>query len=243
MALPQPSGFDAFEDRSALRAALPYLLIAALLLAAAWYLITQFRWIGGVPVKADDTSMPIVALPPTPPPPPPPPPPEEKPPEPTEQPQPSPAEAQPSKAPEPAAAAPVRMDAAAEPGTSGVPAGPNSGPGAPGSPGTCLAPPCATSGNGGGMSLLAYSNYLTQSLQERVRRDERLSRLIFSSDLAVTVTPDGRVAGVRILGRNGGGDQAAKRLTELLEQVRGLTPPPAAMRFPQKITVQGRRPF
>ncbi|WP_168844299.1 hypothetical protein, partial [Sphingomonas sp. S2M10] len=64
MVLPQPAGFDAFEERSALRAALPYLVGLALLIAAGWYLYTQMRWIGGEAVKTDQQTVTVVPLPP-----------------------------------------------------------------------------------------------------------------------------------------------------------------------------------
>ncbi|NLS28378.1 hypothetical protein S2M10_33880 [Sphingomonas sp. S2M10] len=138
----------------------------------------------------------------------------------------------------------MQINAPAEAGTDsyGMASGTGGGRGSPASTGTCLAPPCGV--GGGGMSVAVYTDYLTSTLQERVRRDDKLRRLIFSADLAVSVTGDGQVTGVRLVDRRGGGgEQAARQLIALLETVRGLTPPPAAMSFPQKITVQGRRAF
>ncbi|MGI9377341.1 MAG: TonB-dependent receptor, partial [Tsuneonella suprasediminis] len=103
-----------------------------------------------------------------------------------------------------------------------------------------IGPNCG-SGAGGGISVGLYTTYLKSALQERVQDDPRLGRLVFSADFTVTVTPDGRVTGVRLRDARGVSDGDMEKLAALLGQVRGLDPPPAAMVFPQRITVRGRR--
>lgn len=219
----------------------------AVVLALAWFVYTQLTANGiGIAVPAPSPQE-VSMLPPPPPPPPPPPEPEEKPPEPTEQAQqpqqPTPADAakpEPAKAP-----APMSMDAPAQSATPdgyGVMSGPGGG---RGKPGVCLTPPC---GNGpvgrpvgNGMTVGMYGNYLNSVLQERVQNDPKLGRLIFSADFSLTVTADGRVTGVVLRSSRGGSDSDMARLRGLLAAVRGLNPPPAAMVFPQIVTVRGRK--
>lgn len=241
----QPKDFEAFEDRAPIREALPYVIGLLLLGALAWFVYGQITAVRGVRVNEDSKSVvDVVPLPPPPPPPPPPPEPKEKPPEPTEQPQPSPAEAPKTPQQQPQAA-PVTIAAPAQAGTDsfGIAAGSGGGIGAPGSGGTCLGTNCgAKPTGGGGMGEGLYRRYLSSELEERVRGDDRLSRLVFSADLSLTVTADGRVAGVRLLGvRGSGDDEGMRRLASLLAGIRGLNAPPQSMTFPQRITVRGRR--
>lgn len=226
-----------------LRRLLPYAVALLLLGALAWFIYGQLTAVTGVKVEAPPTQA-VEMLPPPPPPPPPPPTPQEKPPEPTEQPQPAPVSEAP-KSPQPQAAAPVTIAGAAQAGSDafGLSAGSGGGIGAPGSGGTCLGNACGTGGGGGGgVSEAFYRRYLSSALQERVQDDDRISRLVFSADFALSVGRDGRVTGVQFLESRGAGNrELAQRLLALLQQVRGLDPPPTDMRFPQRITVRGKR--
>ncbi len=239
----QPQSFDEFERGSAGRTiagALPYAIGLLLALVLAWFVYTQWTAVGGVKVEAPSPQI-VSMLPPPPPPPPPPPEPKENPPEPTEQPQPSPAEAPKAAQPQ---AAPVSINAPAQAGTDsfGLKAGDGGGIGAPSSAGTCLGTNCGPGAGGNGMSESFYRRYLSSALQERVQDDERLSRLVFSADFTLTVTPDGRISGVQFVDARGRrDDDTIKKLATILGAVRGLDPPPSSMRFPQKITVRGRR--
>ncbi|MBO9579648.1 MAG: TonB-dependent receptor [Sphingobium sp.] len=238
--------FDQFEPErsSRLMSILLWAIGALLVVAFAWYVYHQLTAVRGVSITEDPKSMvDVVPLPPPPPPPPPPPEPKEKPPEPTEQPQPSPVEA--PKTPQ-QQAAPVSINAPAQAGTDsyGLRAGNGGGIGAPGGGGTCLGTNCGAAAGGGGMSEAFYRRYLSSALQERVQDDEKLSRLVFSADFTLNVTPDGRVTGVQFLsGRGRSDDETMKKLAAILAAVRGLNPPPAAMEFPQKVTVRGRRAY
>lgn len=239
------ASLDPFEPERSnpLARVLPWAIGALLLAVLAWFIYTQLTASGvGVAVQAPSPQV-VSMLPPPPPPPPPPPEPKEKPPEPTEQPQPSPAEA--PKSPQ-QQAAPVSINAPAQAGTDsfGLSAGNGAGIGSPGSAGTCLGTNCGPGAGGNGMSEAFYRRYLSSALQERVQDDDKLSRLVFSADFTLTVTPEGRVSGVEFLsGRGRSDDETMKKLGAILAAVRGLDPPPAAMRFPQKVTVRGRRAF
>lgn len=241
MAASQPQDFEAFAERSAFRAALPYVVGLLLVGLLVWLVFRQLTSVVGIRVNDDPKAMVDVSpLPPPPPPPPPPPEPKEKPPEPTEQPQPSPAEA--AKAPQQPAAAPVSMAAAAEAGSDsyGVAAGSGNGIGAPSSGGTCLGTKCGPGGGGGGMGLKLYDRYLSDALQTRVDRDDRANRQVFSADFLIWVSPRGKVTAVRTV-RSTGSEGRDKLLADILDTVDGLSVPPGEMSFPRKITVRGRR--
>lgn len=241
----KPPPREAFEARAPLRAAWPWAIALALAAALAWFVYQQLTGVRGVRVDDEPKSMvDIVPLPPLPPPPPPPEP-AEKPPEPTEQPQPSPAEAPKAAQPQPQAA-PVSIAAPAQAGADafGLAAGTGGGMGAPASKGTCLGTNCGAGpgGGGGGIGEAAYRGYLNSALQERVRRDDRINRLVFAADFTLSISREGSVTGVRFVDARGNRDEAAmQRIVSILNGVRGLDPPPATMRFPQKITVRGRR--
>jgi hypothetical protein len=242
MTTAQPDKFEDFEDRSPVREALPYGIGLLLVGVLMWFVYQQLTVVGGVRVTDEPKSIvDVIPLPPPPPPPPPPPESKEKPPEPTEQAQPSPTEA--PKAPQPQAA-PVSIAAPAQAGADsyGVAAGNGGGIGSPGSAGTCLGTNCGAAPSGGGMTEGFYRRYLSSALEDRVRGDDKLSRLVFSADLALTVTGDGRVTGVRLLGVRGrNDDESMRKLAALLSDVRGLNAPPSSMVFPQRITVRGRK--
>ncbi|MDF0545414.1 TonB-dependent receptor [Sphingobium sp. H39-3-25] len=180
-----------------------------------------------------------VILPPPPPPPPPPPEtkPIEQPPEPTiappiEQPVDTPPPPQANNDPSPGDNALTAREGAG-PVYGGLAVGDGSGVRIGGKPGG--------GGSGGGMSVGMYTSYLKSSLQERVQDDPRLSRLVFSADYSLTVTRDGRITGVTFRNARGGSDADMQKLTALLQEVRGLDPPPQAMVFPQLVTVRGRK--
>ncbi|MEP9360954.1 energy transducer TonB [Sphingomonas sp. KR3-1] len=245
MSTMQPPDFEAFEDRSAIRGALPYVLGLVLLGALAWFIYSQITAVRGVRVNADSKSVvDVMPLPPPPPPPPPPPELKEKPPEPTEQPQPSPAEAPKTPQQQPQAA-PVTIAAPAQAGSDsfGLAAGSGGGIGAPGSGGTCLGTNCGAKPAGGGVGLGLYRRYLSTALQQRVSADDRLSRQVFSADVLLTLDAQGQVSGARLAESHGNDDEATlQRLMTVLRGAR-LDPPPSGMAFPYRITVRGRRPL
>lgn len=234
--------FDAFEEErtNPVKAALPWVIGGVVLAALVWFIYTQMSASGvGITVAAPSQQQ-VDLLPPPPPPPPPPPEPQEKPPEPTEQPQPTPAEAPPTPQPQQAAAVSINAPAQAGADAYGIASGSGGGIGKPGGAGTCLGNNCGT-GGGGGMTAGLYGRYLKSALQERVQDDPRMSRLVFTADFSVTVTPDGRLTGVRFRSGQGGSEADMEKLTALLSGVRGLDPPPSTMVFPQNIKVRGRK--
>lgn len=239
--LQQPS-FDTFERGErlgrAIRLGLAVAAGSALLLLLAVFIYRQLTGVRGVFIDALPPQ--VVEMLPPPPPPPPPPPEKVKPPEPTEKPAPAPepANEQPKSADKPAPA-PVTMNAPAQAGEGPIAAGSGVGRGAPSSTGTCIVN-CGTAPAGGGMSIGQYTGYLKSALQKRVQGDPRLGRLIYSANVTLVVTRDGRITAVSVRSLRGGSGADKERLETLLSQVRGLDPPPAAMVFPQLIEVRGR---
>lgn len=215
------------------------LMIGAVLLAvviAGWLLYRQLTSINGVPVPAAPTTS-IDLLPP---PPPPPPPPEDKPPppDPAQTPSPTPA---PTPSPTPQAPAPMQIDSAAQAGTDsfGLSAGAGGGRGAPASAGTCLGANCG-GGPAGGISDAFYGRYLSSELQQRVQNDRAVNRLVFLADFAIWISSSGSVSKVELL-KGSGDDRRDQQIASILKAVSGLNSPPASLRFPQRISVRGRK--
>ncbi len=218
---------------------LPLAIAAVLLAVAGWWLYSQVTGVRGVKVDAPPPTV-VDMLPPPPPPPPPPPEPQEKPPEPTEAPDPVP---NPEPAPQkPDAPAPMTIAGEAQAGADsfGLSAGSGGGMGAPSAQGTCIGPNCGGGGGGGGgLSDGFYRRYLSGVLQQRVQGNDRINRLVFSADFAITIAA-GRVTQAQLL-RSTGDKERDRLLEQILEGVSGLDAPPASVRFPQRVTVRGRR--
>lgn len=231
---------DSFEEprSGALQRFAPLLIGVVIAAALAWFIYTQLNTVVGV--KKDEPP-PVTAsvdlTPPPPPPPPPPPEPQEKPPEPSpEAPTPN-----PEPAPKPDAPAPMQIDGPAQAGADafGLSSGKGGGIGAPGGTGTCVGTNCG-GGGGGGQSDAFYRRALGDALQREIERNRRLGRMSFAAFFFITVTPDGRVASVRL--DESTGDRTTDALLQTtLEQARGLAPPPAYVKFPQRIKVTGKR--
>jgi len=209
---------------------------ALLLIGIAYFIYLQFNGVVAVKVKEDQ---PVAITPLTPPPPPPPPPkPMEKPPEPTETPKPEPTPSAPE--PKPDSPAPLTQNAEAQSGTDafGIAAGSGQGTGAPGGTGTCIGPNCGT-GGGGGIGDGLYRRYLSGVLQRKVQGDERVNRDVFTADFSISIS-NGRVTSVELL-RSSGNGRRDGLLRDILTSTAGLDPPPAGMKFPQRVTVRGRK--
>lgn len=217
------------------------LLVGAAVLVAAllvWLIYRTLTAIQGVPVPPPDTTA-IDMLPPPPPPPPPPPEPETKPPEPTEAPTPT-----PTPQPQPQAPAPMQIDSAAQAGTDsyGMTAGSGGGMGAPSSAGTCLGAKCGGAATSGGISDAFYSRYVGDALQERLERDRRIRRFVFTAEFGIWMTPAGAISKVEL--RKSSGDSARdQQIIAILSTVNGLRPPPPSLRFPQRISLRGKKPM
>lgn len=203
--------------------------------ALGWFIYQQLTGISAVNRKPDTsiTAAPDL-LPPPPPPPPPPPKPVEKPPEPTDVPKPSPEQA----APKNDAPKAMTMDAPAEAGAGGIASGSGNGMGQPGSAGGCLKPPCG----GGGFSDALYRGNLARDLQDRILDNEKVNRLAFKAVFAISVNSAGQVTRADLL-TSTGDTKRDQILLAILRSARGLEAPPAQVRFPQRVTVTGRRSF
>ena len=220
---------------------LPLIIGALVLLGVAWLIYSQMSATTGVKVEAPPPAV-VNMLPPPPPPPPPPPKPEPKPPEPQDKPNPV-----PNPDPKPAAApnspAPVSINGPAQAGSDSFGLQSGSGGGIGGS-GTCAGTNCGSgNGTGGGgtaMSEVFYRRYLSAVLQEKIQRDDRINRLVFSADFAITISPTGRVTAVSLLKSSGRTDRDQILRTDLLSAA-DLDPPPAGVKFPQRVTVRGKR--
>ncbi len=173
----------------------------------------------------------IVSLTP-PPPPPPPPPPKEQPPEPT------PDKVVEAPTPTPTPQAPQQLTIAGPPQAGGDAFGLQAGSGQ----GMVGAGGSATGGPGGSpFATGSYGRYLSGALQEAVQADKRINRLVFSVDVALWVGPDGRITRASIL-RSSGNARTDEALLSALQAVGRLDEaPPPNFRFPQRITVRGRK--
>ena len=221
------------ENRSGLSRFIAPILALAVLLTIGWFVYSQFANVGGVERRtAPQTTVDLL-----PPPPPPPPPPKETPPEPPEAAKPLdvPSPAPPSPAPKAEAPAAVSINGPAQAGTDafGVQAGSGGGMGAPGSLGTGTGPA------GGGMGDDFYRRYLGQTLEQAIRDDGRINRLSFVTDVSIWLD-GGRVIRAEMLKSSGNPKTDSALITALLK-VGGIDAPPASLKFPQRVTIRGRR--
>lgn len=208
-----------------------FIALGVLLFALGWFLYRSMTGVHGVQAKeAPPVISQLLPLPP-PPPPPPPPKPQEKPPEPTEKPTP-----QPSAEPKPNAPAPMQMNAEAQAGPGSLASGTGTGLGTPSGIGTCLGSNCGT----GGIGDAFYGRYLSSELQQRVQDENRVNRSVFTADFAIWISTSGAVTKVELV-KGSGDDRRDTLVASLLNKVTGLDPPPSSFRFPQRITVRGRR--
>lgn len=214
---------------------LPLVVGGVLLVAVLWYVVTQLTATSGVKVEAPPPQA-VEMLPP--PPPPPPPPPTPRPPEPQAKPDPAPV---PQNEPPKPAAAPVTINGPAQAGSDafGLQSGTGGGNGAPSGAGNCVGLNCGGGGSGS-MGEIFYRRYLSAVLQERISRDNRLNRLVFAADFAITISPGGRITAASLLKSSGSSDRDSA-LRSVLMAVSNLDPPPSGVRFPQRITVRGKR--
>lgn len=213
---------------------LPYIVGVLVVIGLAYGIYAATQMTVGKEKKAPPTTTALLLPPP---PPPPPPPPQEQPPEPVEMDKPVPVETpSPQKAPDEAPAA-VSINAAGEAGSDafGLQSGSGTGMGAANSTGTGTGP-----AGGGGVIDNFYGRNLARALQDKVQDDRRLARQIFTAQFNIWIDGSGRVTRAQIL-RGSSDDKRDTALKALLEGVAGLEPPPASIKFPQKIAVQGRR--
>jgi len=102
--------------------------------------------------------------------------------------------------------------------------------------GTCTGANCG----GGGMGEIFYRRYISAVLQEKVQRDDRVNRLLFTADFSIVISPAGRITQVDIF-KSSGSETRDQMLKAILLAVSNLDPPPPVVKFPQRITVRGRR--
>lgn len=211
---------------------LPWWVIPLLVVIAAalllWSLLSD-----PVSTKRQVADTPMLMLPPPPPPPPEPEPqPEPEPEEIEPMPEPEPLEEAPTpqeeEAPTPDTADPVTMDADAQAGTDSFGIQRGSGGGSAGV-------------GAGGAGTASYGRYLGFALQQVISRDERVRRYAFQLLLDVWLEPDGAVSRVELV-RGSGNEEADSAVLATLRAARVEERPPAALVFPARVLVQGRRP-
>jgi periplasmic protein TonB len=203
-----------------------------LLVAIGWFLFSAATGTRGERKSAPE-DMKAVLLPP--PPPPPPPPPQEVPPEPETVKEDVPQDTPPE--PTPDAPAAVAIDAAGEAGSDafGIRAGAGGGMGAPSTFGTSTGPATAPSVSDG-----FYGRYLSGALQDVIQDSDRINRQVFTADVNIWIDPSGKVTRAEII-RSSNDSNRDKMIIGLLQEVRGLDTPPTSIRFPQRITIRGRK--
>ncbi len=224
------------KDQPAMKRHIPWIVgmtAAALLIFVIRYVITNVDGVKRVPAQP-----PTLEFVPPPPPPPPPPEPMEQPPEPVEQetvtePTPEPQQAEQQDTPQA-----VTMDATGEAGgdSFGIQSGSGKGMGAPSSTGNCVGPDCGvkTGGIGDGF----YKKYLRDFLQDTVRTDDKLNKKNFRTEMRIWIT-GGRITKVEVI--NSSDPKLDSVLTDALLAARDVDPPPASIKFPQRIVVTGRQ--
>jgi TonB family protein len=207
-------------------------VVALIAVAVVWYLLA-----GTASTKREAPSTPMLVL--QPPPPPPPPPQPEKLPEPEKvkpevvepKPEPTPAEPKPAEdTPNPAKdlSDPVTMNADGQAGTDAFGIGAGKGGG--------------MSGSGAGGGNATYGRYFGYVLQQALSRDERARRLVFLMQVNVWLDPNGRLTRVELVHGSGNADTDQAVLTALRSIEKVDERPPASLQFPQRVTLQGKRP-
>lgn len=207
-------------------------LLAVLMLSLLWYLLA-----GTASTKREAAPTSMLMLPPPPPPPPEP----EKLPEPEPEPvetkitevEPTPVESvekpMDDAAPSPSQdmGDPMTMNADAQAGEGGIAVGGGGG---------------MTAG-GGGLGSGSYQRYLSAQLQQALARDPRTRHLVFS-DLRIDLwlASDGRTTRLQLVQGSGNARTDEVVLTMLREIERVDERPPASMRFPMRVSMNGRRP-
>lgn len=208
-------------------------LLAAVLAALLWYLLADTA-----ATKREVASQPMLMLPPPPPPPPEP----EKLPEPepekvvpeVPQPEPVPADKPMDDAPEsatPDKGDPVTIDGAAQAGQDafGIQAGRGGG-------------MTGGGGGGGGLGAGSYGRYVANALQMAIARDARTRQLAFAEiRIDLWLDPEGRTTRAQLV-HGTGNAQTDELVLAMVRDFRADERPPAALRFPARVSIKGRRP-
>ena len=215
-------------------------LAAGLALVLAWFIYRAFSDVDGVAVRQEPPTV-VDMLPPPPPPPPPPPQPQEKPPEPIDNPAPVPDPA-PAPVPDKPAPAPMQIDGPAQAGADayGVSAGRGGGMGAPGSTGTCLGANCGRAAGGGPGLDRFWGRNVANALEQHIERSGKVNVDSFNGEFDVWINGEGTLTQAR-LARSSGNSRLDQTVLGLLQSARGLRPPPASIRMPQRIKVGRKR--
>lgn len=206
-------------------------VIAVLMAGGVWWLSQNIAGVTRGPDQVPNVNL----LPPPPPAPPPPPPPPEKQPPPDKQIEP-PKQDQPKAEDQPRQLT-ISGPAQAGGDSFGIKAGSGGG-------SSLIGGPSQNSGGGsggGGFAEAAYSRYLATEIQRAVQSDDQVNRQVFAVDMAVWIDGEGRLTRAKVV--KGSGDaHLDQQLVAALEGMRAIDdPPPSSFRFPQRVTIRGRR--
>ena len=96
-------------------------------------------------------------------------------------------------------------------------------------------------GNGGGFAEAAYRRFMASEIQQAVQANSRIDHAFNTADVAVWMSPTGRVTHVKI--RKSTGDAKLDgEIVATLEHMAPLSePPPPQFQFPREVTVRGAR--
>ena len=96
-------------------------------------------------------------------------------------------------------------------------------------------------GSGSGFAEQNYVHYLGSALQQTIQNDDHVNHLVFEADMAVWISPNGKVTRASVL-KSTGSSTIDQDLVAALQEMPALDePPPSDLQFPQRVRVEGRR--
>jgi outer membrane biosynthesis protein TonB len=210
---------------------------ALIALLGAWLLYRMLTDINGIAVKPAPPT--VVDMLPPPPPPPPPPLPQERPPEPQEK-----AVADPVQQPAPdkPAPAPMQIDGPAQAGGDayGMTAGSGGGMGAPAATGLCTGLNCGGSKAGVAGTDRFWGRNIANALEDYLQSSRKVNVDSFVGEFSIVVSSSGALTQAEVL-RSTGDGKLDQTILALLESARGLKPPSASIRMPQRVKIGRKR--
>jgi periplasmic protein TonB len=93
---------------------------------------------------------------------------------------------------------------------------------------------------GGGVTERFYNRYLSQTLEQSIRQKDGVNRRVFTAQVDIWISGSGSVTKAA-LAKSTGDKALDANLVAALEEINGLSQPPATLRFPQRIRVRGSR--
>lgn len=98
-----------------------------------------------------------------------------------------------------------------------------------------------TVGSGNGFGEANYSRFISSTIQQAVENDERTNGFVGSAEMDVWIDANGRITRAAIA-KTSGEAKIDQDLVAVLESMSALDEaPPATLRFPQRIRIDGKR--